>query len=168
MHTFQPYPIDVIEFNPFVKFGQDWAALTTQAGDKYNTMTISWGGVGVLWGKNVATVYVRDSRYTKELMDAGEFFSITFFEKHYHRSLQYLGAVSGRQEDKFKGAGLTINKHLSIPFVDEGNFVILCRKLSATKLETDQFIDPKITPDYYPDGNLHTMYVGEIMELLAR
>ena len=168
MHTFQPYPIDVIEFNPFVKFGQEWAALTTQAGDKINTMTVSWGGVGVCWGKNVATVYVRQSRYSKELMDAGEFFSITFFEKHFHRSLQYLGAVSGRQEDKFKGAGLTVNRHLSIPFVDEGNFVILCRKLSATLIEPGDFTDPKIEPDYYGKGDMHTMYIGEIMELLAR
>ncbi len=168
MHTFQPYPIDVIEFNPFVKFGQEWAALTTQSGDKINTMTISWGGVGVLWGKNVATVYVRDSRYSKELIDNGEFFSITFFEKQYHRSLQYLGAVSGKQEDKFKGAGLTVNKHLSIPFVDEGNFVILCRKLSATKITADQFCDSQIEDNYYADGDYHTMYVGEIMQLLAR
>ncbi len=168
MHTFQPYPIDVIEFNPFLKFGQEWAALTAQAGKDVNTMTIGWGGVGVIWGKNVATVYVRDSRYTKELMDNGEFFSITFFEKQYHRSLQYLGAVSGRQEDKIKGAGLTVNRHLSIPFIDEGNFVILCRKLSATRLEPDQFLDKKIEPNYYGNNDLHTMYIGEIMELLAR
>ena len=169
MHTFQPYPIDVIEFNPFVKFGQEWAALTTEDNDaRLNTMTISWGGVGVLWGKNVATVYVRESRYSKELMDAGDYFSITFFEKHYHRSLQYLGAVSGRQEDKFKGAGLTVNRHMAVPFVDEGNFVIICRKLSATKIQMTDFIDPKIEPDYYGKGDPHTMYVGEIMELLAR
>ena len=168
MHTFQPYPFDVIEINPFEKFGTDWGALTTEAGGKVNTMTISWGGVGVLWGRNVATVYVRESRYSKELMDNGDYFSITFFEKHYKNSLRYLGAVSGRQEDKLAGARLTVNRHKSVPFIDEGNFVIVCRKLSATQIGPDDILDSEIVKDHYKDGDYHTMYVGEILELLAR
>ena len=66
MHTFQPYPIDKMEFNPFTKIGKEWALVS--AGDKTrcNTMTVSWGGVGVLWGKNVVFIFIRDSRYTKE------------------------------------------------------------------------------------------------------
>ena len=76
--------------------------------------------------------------------------------------------MSGRQEDKFQGARLTVNRHLSVPFVDEGNFVIICRKLSATKINFTDFVDPKIEPDYYSKGDPHTMYVGEVMELLAR
>ena len=47
---------------------------------KANTMTVSWGGVGVLWGKNVAFIFIRDSRYTKEIIDAQEFFSISFIK----------------------------------------------------------------------------------------
>lgn len=56
MHTFQPYPIDKMEFNPFTKIGKEWALVS--AGDKTrcNTMTVSWGGVGVLWGKNVVFI----------------------------------------------------------------------------------------------------------------
>ena len=75
MHTFQPYPMDILEFNPFKKIGSDWAVLTAKADDKVNAMTISWGGVGVLWGKNVVYVFVRDSRYTKEFLDGGDSFS---------------------------------------------------------------------------------------------
>ena len=68
MHTFQPYPIDKMEFNPFTKIGKEWALVS--AGDKTrcNTMTVSWGGVGVLWGKNVVFIFIRDSRYTKEFL----------------------------------------------------------------------------------------------------
>ena len=168
MHTFQPYPFDVIELNPFQKFGEDWGALTTEAGDRINSMTISWGGVGELWNKHVATVYVRGSRFTKEILDKGELFSITFFEPHYKNWLKYLGAVSGRQEDKIAGARLTINRHKDVPFIDDGNFVIVCRKLSCTPINKEDILDPKILDDFYASGDYHYMYVGEILELLAR
>ena len=78
MHTFQPIPVDMLDMNPFTKIGKEWALLTAGNKQESNTMTISWGGVGVLWGKNVVYVFVRDSRYTKELIDAGDFFSLTF------------------------------------------------------------------------------------------
>jgi hypothetical protein len=53
-----------MEFNPFTKIGKEWALVS--AGDKTrcNTMTVSWGGVGVLWGKNVVFIFIRDSRRT--------------------------------------------------------------------------------------------------------
>ena len=66
MHTFQPIPVDMLDMNPFTKIGKEWALLTAGNKQESNTMTISWGGVGVLWGKNVVYVFVRDSRYTKE------------------------------------------------------------------------------------------------------
>ena len=49
-----------------------------------------------------------------------------------------------------------------------GNLVFICCKLSATKMTPDQFIDSSIESSWYADGNLHTMYVGEILEVLAR
>ena len=81
MHTFQPYPIDLLDINPFTKIGNEWALLTAGTKAKCNTMTVSWGGMGVIWNKNVVYVFVRDSRYTKEFMDNGEFFSLSFFDK---------------------------------------------------------------------------------------
>ena len=80
MHTFQPFPIDLLEINPFLKIGKEWALVTAGDKKKANTMTVSWGGVGVLWGKNVAYIFIRDSRYTKEFIDKGDFFSVSFLE----------------------------------------------------------------------------------------
>ncbi len=54
MHTFQPYPIDMLDINPFTKLSKEWALVTAGDKEKSNTMTVSWGGTGVLWGKNVA------------------------------------------------------------------------------------------------------------------
>lgn len=67
MHNFQTYPIDMLEFNPFTKIGKEWALVTTNADTKDNTMTISWGGMGVMWGKNVVYVFIRDTPLYKRI-----------------------------------------------------------------------------------------------------
>ncbi len=154
--------------NPFTKFRKEWALVTAGSKAKCNTMTISWGGVGVLWNKNVVYVFVRDSRYTKEFMDQGDFFSLSFFEEKYRPALNYCGANSGRGEDKFEEAGITPAFRHSIPYVDEANLVMLCRKMAAVPITEDTFNDKAITKDFYKDGDLHTMYVGEIIEAMAR
>lgn len=167
MHAFQPFPMDLLEINPFEKIGKEGALVS--AGSKHiaNTMTISWGGVGVLWGKNVAFVFIRDSRYTKKFIDAFDFFSISFLGSQYKEVLDYCGSHSGKNEDKVKNAGLTWNYKLSIPFIDEGNLILLCRKLSAAKITEDSFLVPDIKT-WYADKDMHTMYVAEIIEVLAR
>jgi flavin reductase (DIM6/NTAB) family NADH-FMN oxidoreductase RutF len=167
MHVFQPLEAGSLEFNPFEKIGKEWALVGAGSKTKANAMTISWGGVGVLWGKNVAFIFIRDSRYTKEFIDSGEFFSISFLGKEYKESLDYCGSHSGRDMDKVFKAGLTWNYRHSIPFIDEGNLIFICHKLSATKLTDDSFISPDIKK-WYADGDIHTMYIGEIMDFLAR
>ena len=84
MHTFQPYPIDLMEMNPFTKIGKEWMLITAGDEKKANTMTASWGGVGVLWGKNVVYIFVRDTRYTKEFIDI-----ILQFLKQPHKFRKY-------------------------------------------------------------------------------
>ena len=168
MHTFTPYPIDVLEMNPFTKIGKEWALVTAGNKSKCNTMTVSWGGVGVLWGKNVVYIFIRDSRYTKEFIDNGDFFSISFLDNAYRDALNYCGAHSGRDVDKFEEAGLTPAFRHSIPYPDEANFVILCKKMAAVPITEDSFVDPSISKTWYADGDMHTMYVGEIIDLMAR
>ena len=169
MHTFQPYPIDMLEFNPFQKIGKEWMLITAGNKEKANTMTASWGGVGVLWGKNVVFAFVRDTRYTKEFIDREETFSLTFLEEKYKSALKYLGAVSGRDEDKIGGARMHVDYHQDkTPYIDEGNLVIICKKMSATRITEEQFISSGLKEQWYADGNMHTMYGGEIIEVLAR
>lgn len=168
MHTFQPMPIDMVEFNPFTKFGKEWALLTTGTKQNANTMTISWGGVGVLWGKNVAFIFVRDSRYTKEVLDKDPFFSISFLPEEYRSALNYCGSHSGRDENKIEKAGLTLATRHSIPYIDEGSFVLLCNTMSATRITDDSFLTPEIKEKWYQDGDMHTMYVAEIIDVMAR
>ena len=169
MHTFQPYPIDMLNMNPFTKIGKEWALISAGDKNKCNTMTVSWGGVGVLWGKNVVYIFIRDSRYTKEFIDNGEFFSMSFFDEKYRDALSYCGKESGRNvDDKFKGAGLTPAFRHNIPYPDEANLVLLCRKMAAVPITEDTFVDPQIMPKWYSDNDMHVMYVGQIIEAVAR
>ena len=89
MHSFQPFPLEELEFNPFKTIGQDWGLVSAGTKDAANTMTVSWGGVGVLWGKNVAFIFIRDSRFTKEFIDSNDFFSVSFMGAG-HRAAQLL------------------------------------------------------------------------------
>lgn len=168
MHDFQPFPIDLVEINPFMKLSKEWALVTTGSKQKANTMTVSWGGVGVIWGKNVAYIFIRDSRYTKELLDKGDFFSISFLDEEYRDALNYCGSHSGKDEDKIKNAGLSVQIRHGIPFIDESNFTLICNKLAAVKIDKDSLISSDLAETFYKDGDLHTMYVAEIIEILAR
>ena len=168
MHTFQPYPMDLLEMNPFTKIGKEWALVSAGNKSKYNTMTVSWGGVGVLWGKNVVYIFIRDSRYTKEFIDNGEFFSLSFLGEQYREALSYCGSESGRNGDKFAGSGLNAAFRHDIPYPDEANLVFLCRKMAAVPITKDTFVDDEIMSKWYGDHDMHTMYVGEIIEAIAR
>lgn len=171
MHVFQPYPTEMLDWNPMEKISKEWFALVTEVDGKANAMTCSWGGIGHLWNKNVAFVFVRESRYTKEILDKTDTFSACFFDpsdKAQRQSLKYLGAVSGRQEDKIAQVKLNINHALETPYIDEANFAILCQKLAAVPIEAASLIAPDLVHDFYKDGDMHTLYIGEIMEILAR
>ena len=93
---------NTLTFNPFEKLSKQWALVSAGSLDKFNMMTVSWGAVGVIWGKPSATVYIRHSRYTKEFVDAGDTFVLTFLKDGHRDALNTLGSKSGRDMDKMK------------------------------------------------------------------
>ncbi|MDO4166177.1 MAG: flavin reductase family protein [Eubacteriales bacterium] len=168
MHAFQTAGTDILEINPFEKIGKDWMLVTAGDEKKANTMTASWGGMGVMWGKDVVFVVIRQTRYTKEFIDAKGAFSLSFPMEQYRKEMKFLGAVSGRDEDKITESGLHVGYDEGIPYIDEANLVLLCRTMSATKLSMQDMLDAGIEGTWYQDGNLHTMYIAEITKVLMR
>ena len=84
------------------------AFLTTAAGGRHNTMTIGWGALGNIWGKPVFTVMVRHSRYTHELIEAHNEFTVSFpLTAAFSKALGLCGSKSGRDMDKFAAAEIT-------------------------------------------------------------
>lgn len=169
MSKFEKIEPKDITRNAFELIGKDWMLITAENEGKVNTMTASWGGVGVLWGQEVVYIFVRKSRYTKEFIDASNEFSLTFFEPNqYRKELGYLGKVSGRDEDKIAKTGLTVTKKDGIPFFEEANMAILCKKVGQYYIDPNGILDETIVPKWYADNNYHDMYIGKIVDVLKK
>lgn len=168
MSKFQKIKPEAIQQNPFVMINQDWMLVTAERSGKANTMTASWGGVGILWGKPVAFIFIRPQRYTKEFLEAGDKFSLSILGEAYRKQLSYLGSVSGRDEDKITKSGLTLAHEDNIPYFEEAHLVLTCRKLYAQDLKPECFIDESCASKWCPAKDYHTMYVAEILEVLEK
>ena len=153
--------------NPFTTIGEEWMLITAGNEQKYNMMTASWGGLGVLWGKNVSSIYIRPQRYTLEFLDSSDYYSLSVFGKEYRSALAYCGAHSGRDVDKVKETGLTPVFNSEAPFFEEAKLVLVCRKLYKQKLEPDCFSDISVNSHCYPENDHHFLFVGEIVEALS-
>ena len=161
---FKKTDVKTMEMKPFEKIGSQWMLITAEKDGKVNTMTASWGGVGVLWGKNVATVYIRPQRYTKEFVDAGDTFTLTFFGGDRMKEMGYLGKVSGREvPDKIEQAGLHEETVDGYPAFAEGAQVLVCKKLYHDTIKPENFYGSEEDEKWYPDKDYHTMYIAEII-----
>ena len=164
-------PKDLNE-NVFRMFDDSWCLIASY--DKnhtplpYNAMTASWGGMGVLWNKNVFFCVVRPQRYTKEFIDKSEYISLSFFGEEMKKALTYCGRNSGRDGDKLKESGFTpvITDEGKVEF-KEAKITILGKKLLATDLKECDFIDKSLIEKNYPSADFHTLYVCEIEQIKA-
>ncbi|MCL2475457.1 MAG: flavin reductase [Chloroflexi bacterium] len=160
--------IKVSEFNknPFELIGQEWMLITAAKPDGViNTMTASWGTMGVMWGKNIIGCVIKPQRYTKEFVDSATTFSLSFFPRKFQDKLIYLGDVSGRDEDKIAKVNLTPAYDGQTPYFNEANLVFICQKIFAQDIIPQSFID-KTIGNWYPKSDYHTMYIGEIIKIL--
>lgn len=160
--------INDLQINPFVKIGKEWMLVTATDGQKINTMTASWGGLGVLWNKNIAFIVLRPQRYTKEFVDSSNEFSLSFFDEKYKKTLSYFGKISGRNEDKIANSGFNINYVNNIPTFKEASLIITCKSLYKQNLTPDCFIDDSIDKLNYPNKDYHTLYFAEITGIFEK
>lgn len=149
--------------NVFDMIGKQWMLVSATKDGKTNAMTASWGGLGVMWGKNVAFVFIRESRYTKEFVDGSDKMVLSFFSEDYRKMLGYMGTVSGRTEDKIEKAGLTLTENDTFK---EAELSMICKKLYAAPMSAEDFVSKEELDKWYKDGDMHTMYVVEIEEVL--
>ena len=152
---------DKIKDNPFSLIGETWMLVTAGEEDSWNTMTASWGGLGILWHKNVAFCFVRPTRHTYDFMEKADKFTLSFFSEQYRKALNYCGSHSGRDVDKAKETGLTpVPVDSSIAF-KEARLVLVCQKIYSSDITPDNFLDKSIDKNY-PLKDYHRCYIGEI------
>lgn len=154
--------------NAFHMIGDDWMLVGASNGEKFNAMTASWGGVGILWGRPVAFVFIRPQRYTFEFTEAGDKMTLSFFGGGQRDALRLFGSKSGRDCDKAAEAGLTpVMTGDGYTSFEEASTVIECRKIYADTIRPECMIDSEIMSNY-KNGDYHKMYVCEIERVLVK
>jgi flavin reductase (DIM6/NTAB) family NADH-FMN oxidoreductase RutF len=157
-----------IKDNVFQMIGKDWMLIAS--GDKlnYNMMTASWGNLGILWNKPIASIFVRPQRYTYEFLERNDFFTLTFFDHNYRPLLNRLGSESGRKTSKMNIEGLdAVETENKVVFFQQARLVMECRKIYYADINPNHFLDHTLS-GVYPDNDFHRMYMGEIINLMIR
>ena len=154
-----------LEIKVFEAFDQDWALVTAGSPARFNTMTISWGGLGTLWGRSVATVYVKPVRYTHEFLEENDYFTVSFFGPERRKDLGLLGALSGRDGDKLAKTGLhPCPAGPSVGF-REARRTLLCKKIYRQDMRRET-MPPEVVEAFYTEEEPHTMFIGEVLEII--
>ena len=156
--------IKELTLNPFELIGEEWALITAGNQDGFNTMTISWGGMGVLWGKNVVFTFVRPQRYTLLFMQKNDYFTMSFYPKQFKSSLLLCGTKSGRDINKAEKAGLTPVFADQTVYFEQAELVFVCKKLAMAPMDPSGFIDNDIEQNY-KDKDYHQMFAAEIVKV---
>ncbi|MDR3336495.1 MAG: flavin reductase [Treponema sp.] len=165
---------DIREFSgsPVKRISDEWMLITAGSDTgNWNTMTASWGGLGELWAKHVAFMYIRPTRRTFGFANESPLFTLSFFNKSYHKALEIAGTKSGRDIDKAAETGLT-------PIVfggaidgavgfKEAEDIIICKKLYEHDFDSAKFLDPAIEK-IYPEKDYHRMYIGEVLTVKTK
>jgi flavin reductase (DIM6/NTAB) family NADH-FMN oxidoreductase RutF len=164
---FQTLDPEVVQDNVFKLIGKDWMLITAGTRESFNTMTASWGGMGVLWDKKVCFAFVRPTRYTFEFLEKSEFYTFSFLEEQYRDTLMYCGTKSGRDVNKVIETNLTPIFGNGTVFFAEARLVMECRKIYVQDITPDNFLDQTMN-EYYPKKDYHRIYVGEIIRCLKK
>lgn len=156
-----------IKENAVKLISDDWALVTAGDLTSWNTMTVSWGGIGELWGKDVVFIFIRPQRYTREFIDREDYFTMSFFEEEYKKALAFCGRNSGRDCDKAKETGLTVCKAESSVGFEQARLTLVCKKLAKFEMNPSGFLAKEIEENY-PNKDYHYIYVGEIEKVFEK
>ncbi|MBM6903052.1 flavin reductase family protein [Phocaeicola coprocola] len=157
--------VSELKDNMFDAISKEWMLVTAGTQEKFNMMTASWGGTGVLWAKPVAFIFIRPERYTYQFIEEGETLTLSFLGEEHKDIHKICGSKSGRDIDKVAATGL---KPFATPegniAYEQARMVLECRKLYADMIKPEQFIDASLVSCWYGEGHggFHKMYVVEI------
>lgn len=168
MHGFRKISPEEMPGNVIKMISKDWMLITAGNKNKFNMMTASWGGFGVLYNKPVVICFVNPARYTYQLMESGDTYTLTFYTEVYRDALKYCGSKSGRDEDKVAGSGLEpVQMESGAMAFRQAWMVIECRKLLSQSLSPDAIADPAERAKRAAQP-MHKMYIGEILNVWVK
>ena len=133
---------------------------------QFNTMTVGWGSIGVMWRLPFVQVVVRPVRYTYQFMEKFDTFTVSAFSQEYAPALNLLGTTSGKDGDKIKKSGLVpiASSKVSAPGFEQAELILECHKIYWDDMEKTKFLDPRME-SRYPAKDYHRIYYGEILSI---
>lgn len=164
-------PFSQLQSNAEQLFGHQWMLITVGKPDAFNTMTASWGGLGFVWNRPVAFVFVRTNRYTREFITREPSLTLSFMPERYREDLTYCGRHSGRDVDKMAATKLSpCTLESGLVAMNDADLVIECRKMFTGDMKQSDFTDwAEVSPRWYNEDNpLHTLYICEISAVHTR
>ncbi|MCD8264789.1 MAG: flavin reductase family protein [Tannerellaceae bacterium] len=168
MRTIDPL---LIKENFIEIIGKEWMLVSAGDADKFNMMTASWGGAGMLWNKPVVFVFVRPERYTNEFIETKGSFTLSFLGEENKKAHGICGSKSGRDIDKVAATGL---KPLFLPggnpTFEQSRLTLDCKVLYRSEIDKDKFTEAGLFDQWYDaaHGNPHIVYVAEIVGAFER
>ena len=154
--------------NSFELWDKTWLLLTSGDFGKgdFNSMTVAWGGLGIMWNKPMAMVVVRPTRYTFKFINSYDTFSLCVFPEQCRSALNLLGSKSGRDGDKIKASSLTpiASSSIAAPVYKEAELSLECRKMYWEDLNPQHFLYPEIEKNY-AKKDYHRMIIGEVVKI---
>ncbi|MDE6020682.1 MAG: flavin reductase [Ruminococcus sp.] len=154
--------------NPFNEIGKDWFLITAGNGSCNNTMTASWGFMGVIWGAPSFICAVRTNRHTFGFIEDSDVYTISFFDEQYRSALNFCGTKSGRDYDKAKETGLTpVEIDGAVTFA-QAKRVFVCRKRYSEMMNKESFTDEETYNRWYSTDPMHKQYIGEIIAVYEK
>lgn len=159
---------DDLKLSPFSGISQGWYLVCAGDEKKNNFMTAAWGFLGHMWRKDCVIVGVRPQRYTYEFMEKYDTFSVCLMDGEYKEDMAFCGSKSGRDYNKAAETGFTVEFRDGTPYVPQAKYVLICRKRYADSIKEENFTTDGFGEMFYPDGDFHKLFFGEITEALGR
>lgn len=156
--------------NAIEMIGRQWMLITAGTPERFNTMTASWGGIGYVWNRPVAYVFVRPNRYTHGLIEEQGRMTLSFMGEPYRRALQICGTISGRDHDKMAEAGLRpwLTEKGNVAIAD-ADVAMECRVMYKDLLKEANFAEFADVERWYgPENPMHHLYVAEITDVWVK
>lgn len=156
-----------IKISPVELISDGWGLVTAGTEEKFNTMTVSWGALGEIWGKDAVFIFIRPQRYTYEFTEKEEIFTLSFYGEEYKNALRICGSKSGRDINKAEACNLTpVFTNGGVTF-EEAEYTIVCRKMASQFIDPAGFADASIENNY-ANKDYHKVYVGEILKVYKK
>lgn len=115
-----------------------------------NIMTAAWGGIAASKPPCIS-VSLREATLSYHNIKQTEAFTVNIPSEKYYKEADFVGMASGREYDKFKETGLTVEKSelVNAPIVKEFPYALECKLIRQVALGS------------------HMMFIGEIVGIAA-